>query len=86
MYYTILSSLYQSISSPWERGQVYADQFFENRFCPVEEPNRIGNDLNSENIKVLWKSSFLFSRQRLLSFLKFMKTSANITNSAIAEV
>ena len=25
------------------------DQFFENSFCPIEEFNRIGNALNSEN-------------------------------------
>ena len=51
--------------------------------------HRIGNDLNSENIKVLWRSSFLFSRQRLLSFLSFlnfMKMSPNITNSTLTKV
>ena len=83
---TILSSLYQSTLSHWERGWVYIDQFFENSFCPIEEANRIGNDLNSENIKVLRRLSFLFSRQRLLSFLNFLKTSANITNSTLTEV
>ena len=36
MYYTILSSLYRSVS--------------ENNFCPIEEAHRIGDDLNSENI------------------------------------
>ena len=53
MYYTILSSLYQSASFPWERVRVYINQFFENGFCPIEEANRIVNDLKSENIKVL---------------------------------
>ena len=52
MYYTILSSLYQSTSSPEKRGCVYIDQFLENRVFPIEEVNRIGNDLNSESIKV----------------------------------
>ena len=51
MYYTILS-LYQSNSSPWKGVLVYIDQFFENSVCPIEEVNRIGNDLNSESIKV----------------------------------
>ena len=61
MYYTILSSLYESASFPWERVRVYINQFFENGFCPTEEANRIVNDLKSENIKVLWRSSFSFS-------------------------
>ena len=52
MYYTILSSLYQSNSSPWKGVLVYIDQFFENSVCPIEEVNRIENDLNSESIKV----------------------------------
>ena len=52
MYYTILSSLYQSNSSPWKGVVVYIDQFFEKSVCPIEEVNRIGNDLNSESIKV----------------------------------
>ena len=52
MYYTILSSLYQSNSSTWKGVVVYIDQFFENSVCPIEEVNRIGNDLNSESIKV----------------------------------
>ena len=38
MYHTILSSLYQSASFPWERGWVYVDQFLENGFCPIEGP------------------------------------------------
>ena len=59
---------------------------FESSFCPIEEANGIGNDLNSENIKVLRRLNFLFSRQRLLSFLNFMKTSVNITNSTLTEV
>ena len=84
--YTILSSLYQSASSHWERGWIDIGQFFENSFCPIEEANRIGNNLNSENIKILWRSSFLFPRQRLLSFLNFMKTRANITKSTLTEV
>ena len=53
MYYTILSSLCRSI--------VYVDQFFEKNFCPILEANRIGNDLNSKNILVLWRLSFFFS-------------------------
>ena len=52
MYYTVLSSLYQSNSSPWKGVLVYIDQFFENSVCSIEEVNRIGNDLNSESIKV----------------------------------
>ena len=61
MYYIISSSLYQTALSHWERGWIYIDQFFESSFCPIEETNKIGNDLNSENIKVLWKPSFVFS-------------------------
>ena len=61
MYYTILSGVYQLVSFPWERGWVYIDQFFENGFCPDEEASRIASDLDSENIKVLWRSSLLFS-------------------------
>ena len=38
MYHTILNSLYQSASFPWERGWVYVDQFLENGFCPAEGP------------------------------------------------
>ena len=71
---------------PRERGWVYIDHFFENSFCPIEEANGIGNDLNSQNIKVLRRLNFLFSRQRLLSFLNFMKTSVSITNSTLTKV
>ena len=85
MYFTILSSLYQSTSPPREQGS-YAHQFFENSFCPIEEANRVGNDVNGENIKVLWRSSFLFSQQRLFNFLNFMKTNPNITDLTLTEV
>ena len=39
----------------------------------------------SEYIKVLWRSTFLFSRQRLFNFLNFMKTSPNMTNATLTE-
>ena len=39
MYYAIL-------------GSVYIEQFFENKFCSLEEAHRIGNDLNSENMEI----------------------------------
>ena len=82
---TMSNPLYYSNPSYYS-GLESIDQFFENSFCPIEEFSRIGNASNSENIKVLWKSSFLVSRQRLLSFLNFMKTSANIANSTLTEV
>ena len=50
------------------------EQFFENYFCPIVKTVKIS------------RSSFLFSRQSLLRFLNFMKTSPNVNNSILAEV
>ena len=45
----------------------------------------IGNDLNSENTWVLWRSSFLFSWWSILKFLNFIKTRLNRTNATLRE-
>ena len=39
-----------STLSQWKQVSVYIDQFFEKRYCPIEDAHEIGNDRNSENL------------------------------------
>ena len=75
---TYTSNLKQCISLFWN--------FWRSIFCPIEEAHRIRNGLNSENIQVFWRSSFLFYRWRLLNFLNLISWNIRRSNTKFSKL